>query len=223
MTGRMNIVAIDGPGGSGKSTVAKRLAERLGFLYIDTGAMYRALTLKAIKKKVNLRDSQALSRLLINSKIRLSGRRKVLKVYLDGKDVTREIRKPSVTKKVFFIARIPEVRREMVKLQRRFASKSKGAVLEGRDIGTVVFPKAKHKFYLDASFKERARRRHKELKQSKDRHSLRSVEKDLKKRDHLDRTRKVAPLKRAKDAVYLDTSDLNIEQATEALLAQIDN
>ncbi|MCM8757923.1 MAG: (d)CMP kinase [Candidatus Omnitrophica bacterium] len=215
------IIAIDGPAGAGKSTVAKILAKRLGFLYVDTGSMYRAITLKALEKNININDKKALVALAKNSQIELkntpAGK---LKVYLDGKDVTSSIRVSLITKFVSEVARLKEIRKIMVRLQRNLA-KDKDAVLEGRDIGTVVFPKADFKFYLDASFKERVRRRFKELKCMGQKITLKEIEKDIRRRDYIDSNRSYAPLKKAKDAFYLDTTKLSIEEVVEELLKKI--
>ncbi|MBI5124009.1 MAG: (d)CMP kinase, partial [Candidatus Omnitrophica bacterium] len=145
---RIMVIAIDGPAGSGKSTISKIIAKKKGLLYLDTGAMYRALTLKAIRENLNLEDEKALISLAKSTKIELEDAGG-LHVFLDGKDVSAEIRAPEVTAKVKYIARVPGVRHEMVTLQRSIGAKA-GAVLEGRDIGTIVFPDADYKFYLDA-------------------------------------------------------------------------
>ncbi|HPM42474.1 MAG TPA: (d)CMP kinase, partial [Candidatus Omnitrophota bacterium] len=154
------VIAIDGPAGSGKSTVSKRIAKALGILYIDTGAMYRALTLKAMRHHLDMNDAERLSELARSTEIELEEKSGELKVYLDGEEVSGLIRTPELTNNVKFIARVPGVRHEMVRLQ-RMAGELKSAVLEGRDIGTVVFPDADFKFYLDASVEERANRRFK--------------------------------------------------------------
>jgi len=215
------IITIDGPAGSGKSTVAKGLAKKLGFTYLDTGAMYRALTLKAIQERIDLKDSNKLIELMKKIKIDIVPRKNSsLKIFLDGKDVSIKIRKPQVTKKVSFIARVPGVRREMVKLQRAFGRKN-NIVVEGRDIGTVVFPQAHKKFYLDAEVSERIKRRLKDFKKLCKSVSAKEVEEDLKKRDKADITRKVGPLKKAKDAIRVDTTNLNIEKTIEKLLSYI--
>jgi len=203
------IIAIDGPAGSGKSTVAKLVARRLGFLYIDTGAMYRSLTLKAMQDKLNLNDEKVLIDMAKNTKIELNPK-------------AAAIRMPEVTNNISYIANVPGVRSEMVKWQRAFGYKSKkGAVLEGRDIGTVVFPDAERKFYLDASVTERARRRFKELKEKGMKINLGQIEEDIRIRDKKDKTRPVGALKKAKDAVLIDTTELTIEQAVEKVLSYI--
>ncbi len=208
---RNKIIAIDGPAGSGKSTVAKELARRLGFLYVDTGAMYRALTLAALREKIDLKDKGALVRLAKNVDIQLKMQSDSLKVLLNEEDVSKAIRKQSITEKVRYVAGVSGVRSEMVKLQRRLAQEAKGAVLEGRDIGTVVFPHAKYKFYLDARIKVRIRRRYKELTQMGQKLSVEDITKDINRRDKSDMTRDVAPLVKAKDAIYIDTTDSSVE------------
>jgi cytidylate kinase len=214
------IIAIDGPAGSGKSTVSKRLAKALNLLYIDTGAMYRALTLKAMRKKLNLEDELALTKLARSTKIDLKDIAGELKVYLDGADVSLSIRTQEVTNNVKYIARVPDVRGQMVKFQRAIGRRS-GAALEGRDIGTVVFPNADYKFYLDADVKERARRRHKELMELGQEVDLEEVEKDVVVRDESDMKRSVGALKQANDAIYVDTTDLTIDGVVEKLLSYI--
>jgi cytidylate kinase len=206
------VIAIDGPAGSGKSTVAKELARKLKYLYVDTGAMYRALTLGAIRTNTDLEDEKALVELVKNIDIQLKLHGDDLEVKLDGADVSKEIREESITEKVWYIARIPAVRIEMVKLQRALAEKSRGAVLEGRDIGTVVFPNARHKFYLDAQPNERAKRRFDELKQMGQEVNLEEITEEITRRDKSDKEREVAPLAKAVDAIYIDTTQLSIEQ-----------
>lgn len=214
------IVAIDGPAGSGKSTVSKLIAAKLGLLYIDTGAMYRALTLKAVRRGMGLEDGDALAKLAGNTKIDLRNVSGSLKVFLDGEDVSGFIRTPELTNNVKFIARVPGVRREMVKLQRIIGGRS-SAVLEGRDIGTVVFPDAKFKFYLDADVEERSRRRHKELLETLQNADFGDIKNDVMKRDESDMNRDVGALKKAPDAVLIDTTDLSIEKVVEKLLSYI--
>lgn len=214
------IVAIDGPAGSGKSTVSKLIAKRLGLLYIDTGAMYRALTLKAMRQKMDLEDVEALVRLARTTKVDLEQSLDGLKVLLDGEDVSGSIRTPELTNNVKFIARIPDVRHEMVQ-QQRVIGKRSSAVLEGRDIGTVVFPDAKFKFYLDADVAERARRRHKELVEANQRVDLGAIQKDVEKRDDSDMKRDVGALKKADDAIVVDTTALSVDEVVEKILSYI--
>lgn len=216
---RQMIIAIDGPAGSGKSTVSKLIAKRLGLLYLDTGAMYRALTLKAMRAGLDLEDEKALTTMARSSKLDLLDGPKV-KVLLDGEDVSAPIRAQDVTRNVRFIARVPGVRQEMVKLQREIGRR-KGAVLEGRDITTVVFPDADYKFYLDADASERARRRHKELIELGHDADLGEVHKEMAARDESDMKRSVGALKVASGAVVIDTTKLEIEEAVERLLSHI--
>ena len=209
------IIAIDGPAGSGKSTVARILAHKLGFLYNDTGAMYRALTLKAIEEKIDIKDTTGLIEMANNSRIDLMNNPDgSLKIILDGKDVTGLIREPRITQWVSDIAKIKGIRQIMLGLQRKLG-KERDSVLDGRDIGTVVFPDADKKFYIDADFKERVRRRYKELKELGQTITLEEVEKDLRNRDTIDSTREFAPLKKAADAIYIDTTDMTIEEVVE--------
>lgn len=214
------IIAIDGPAGSGKSTTAKALAEKLKVPFIDTGAMYRSVTLKAMRKGADLTDKRALQKIAKSCRIRLSGSAAKQKVSLDGKDVSKAIRTPELTQNVFYIAREPLVRREMVR-QQRLIGRRTGGVMEGRDIGTVVFPDADFKFYFDASPELRARRRMRELLKAGKKASLRGVLRDIIRRDRHDKTRKEGPLRKAKDAYYLDTTPLTIPQTVVKILAII--
>jgi len=215
------VVALDGPAGSGKSTVSKLLAKRLRLLYIDTGAMYRALTLKAMKQGADLENENALIELARSTKIDMKEEGKGLKVFLDGKDVTALIRTPELTNNVKYIARVPGVRKEMVMLQRSIGARPGGAVLEGRDIGTVVFPDADYKFYLDADEEERVKRRYKELIALGQKVDLEEMRKDVSMRDESDMKRSVGALKKAEDAVVIDTTELSIDQAVEKILTYI--
>ena len=215
------IIAIDGPAGAGKSTVAKILAHKLGFLYIDTGAMYRALTLKAIAQKIDAPDTERLIQIAKATNIDLSNNPDgTLKISLDGQDVTQLIRQTRITRLVSDVAKIKEVREVMLGLQRRLG-KQKNSVLDGRDIGTVVFPDADKKFYVDANFKERVRRRYKELKELGQKVTPEEIEADLRNRDTIDSTREFAPLKKAEDAIYIDTTDMTIEEVVNTLLKNI--
>ncbi len=217
---RQLIIAIDGPAGSGKSTVSKMVAKRLGLLYIDTGAMYRALTLKAMRVKADMNDDDALTKLAGSTTIDLKENGGFMHVLLDGEDVSAAIRTVEVTNNIKHIARVPGVRRQMVELQRS-VGKKRGAVLEGRDIGTVVFPDADYKFYLDADVEERASRRYKELVEAGHKVSIDALKEDVAARDRSDMERPVGPLKKAADARFIDTTHLSIDGVVEELLSHI--
>jgi cytidylate kinase len=205
---RSVIVAIDGPAGAGKSTVARSVAQRLGFLYIDTGAMYRAVALWALRVGVALDDVHRLEQLARQARIEFDSAR----VLLNGEDVTAALREPDVSEAASKIAACGGVRRAMSAEQRRIAS-SHSSVMEGRDIGTVVFPEAQVKIFLDADPGERARRRAAETGIAPD-----QAAREMEERDRRDRTRAEAPLLQAPDAEYLDTSGLSPEQVEEAIL-----
>lgn len=210
------IIAIDGPAGSGKSTISKLVAKDLDLIYLDTGAMYRLVTLKALKMGIldeNLEDLDKINELLNNLEIdiREDG------FYLDGVDVSEEIRKPIVSENVSKIAAIKEVRIKMVDLQRKF-SKAKNVILDGRDIGTVVFPNADLKVFLVADARERANRRYKELTEKGENVSLEEIYQNILMRDKIDSTREEAPLKKAEDAIEVDTTSKSIDEVKEEIL-----
>lgn len=215
------IIAIDGPAGAGKSTVAKLIAKRLGFTYIDTGAMYRALALRALQKKIHPQDEKRLIEMARRVRVDLVNKNDgSLQVLLDGVNVSKAIRHPRITRIVSEIAKIKGIRKLMVKLQRKLGTGN--GVWEGRDIGTVVFPDADKKFYLDAKFPERVKRRYEELRRS----NLKSITpkivwQDLRNRDIIDSTRSCAPLKKAKDAIYIDTTNMSIEGVVNKVLKNI--
>lgn len=215
------IVTIDGPAGAGKSTIAKEVSKQLGFTYLDTGAMYRSLTLKALNQGVNLEDDKALVTLAKDTHVDLcTDESHKLQVLLDDKDVTDDIRTIEVTNNTFYIARVAGVREIMVDRQREIGSSS-NIVAEGRDLGTVVFPGATKKFYLDANFEERAQRRIKELREKGKLVEADEIQNDLKDRDTKDFTRKVGPLKKAEDAIVIDSTQMNIEQVTKKIIESI--
>lgn len=217
---KKTVIAIDGPAGSGKSTVSKLVAKRLGLLYIDTGAMYRALTLKAIRYGADLEDEGGLVELARSTEIELRYKDDTQVVLLDREDVAGLIRTAELTNKVKYIARVPGVRHEMVKMQRRMGEKS-GAVMEGRDITTVVFPDADYKFYLDADPEERAKRRFKELKEAGSSVTLEEIKTDVVSRDESDMKRSVGALKVADDAIVVDTTDLSIDGVVDEIMRKV--
>lgn len=212
------IIAVDGPAGSGKSTISKLLAKELELVYLDTGAMYRLFTLKMLKENVSFSDSDKINELLGNLNINIENG----KFYLDDEDVSEDIRKTDVAENVSKTAAIDEVREKMVSLQREF-SKSKNVILDGRDIGTVVFPEADIKIFLVADPRERAERRFKELKAKGENISLDSIYENILKRDKLDSTRENSPLKKANDAIEVDTTGKNIEEVKNIILNLYNN
>ena len=218
---KINAVAIDGPAGSGKSTISRMVAVKLGYTYIDTGAMYRAATLKVMKKNISYQDEEKIIECVKDIDIKLAPSTeegKTISVFLDSEDVTDEVRKMEVTVNVKHICKIPKVRETLVILQKKLAEKSNGTVMEGRDIGTVVLANAKYKFYLDADFDERVKRRLQELKAKGQTITQEEVADDLYQRDYTDKTRKVGPLKQAEDAILIDTTNLNIDQVVEKIV-----
>lgn len=206
------IIAIDGPAGSGKSTIAKLIAEDLGLVYLDTGAMYRLVTLKALNDGI-LGNLDKIIKMLDDLRIDI----KKNGFYLDDTNVSEEIRKPVVSENVSDIAAIREVREKMVDLQRKF-SESKNVILDGRDIGTVVFPNADVKIFLIADAKERANRRYRELVAKGENVKIEEIYENILKRDKIDSTRKESPLKKANDAIEVDTTSKNIEEVKNEIL-----
>ncbi len=208
------IVAIDGPAGAGKSTIARSVAERLGFLYIDTGAMYRAIALWALRTGTALDDMHRLEVLAVTSELELIGPGRIL---LNGEDVSDAIREPAVSEAASKVAVVSGVRRALVEKQQALGETT-SVVMEGRDIGTVVFPEAQVKFYLDANPRIRADRRALELNERGQEFSLEDLEREIEDRDRRDRARAHSPLRQAEDAVYLDTSTLSPVEVEDEIL-----
>lgn len=213
-------IAIDGPAAAGKSTVAKIVAEKLSYIYIDTGAMYRSLTYKALMNHVNLEDEASLLDTLLSSTIDLQPSETGQLVYLDNKDVTDEIRSAEVTNSVSYVAIHEQVRKEMVRRQQEFAVGG-GVVMDGRDIGTHVLPNAELKVFLLASVEERAIRRHNENIQKGYPSDLEKLKEEIALRDKIDSEREVAPLKKADDAIEIDTTSLTIPDVVEKIMALV--
>ena len=209
----MRVIAIDGPAGSGKSTVAKALAARLGLEYLDTGAMYRAVTFAALRRGIDPSERDQVARMVADLELAVSPD----SVVVDGVDATIEIRGPEVSRAVSIVAANPDVRSEMVRRQREWVAARDGGVLEGRDIGTVVFPDAELKVYLTADPEVRAQRRSKEVTDL----DYATVAADLARRDALDQGREVSPLTEAPDAFVVDTTGLSVEEIIEVIAAKV--
>jgi len=219
---RRIIVAIDGPSGAGKSTVSKLLAKALGYIYVDTGAMYRAIGWKAVKEGVTPKEGPELTALCERTEVTLrSDGDRGVRVYVDGADVTDEIRTPAMSMMASAISAQPSVRARLLELQRAMGRQG-GVVLEGRDIGTVVFPDAQAKFYLDADVKERAKRRYDELlARGEDVDFDRTVE-EVARRDYDDSHRDIAPLKRADDALLVDSTKMSVDEVVAFMRAKVE-
>lgn len=213
-------IAIDGPAGAGKSTVAKSVAKQLGITHLDTGAMYRAIGLKILRSGISTTDAQAVVSVLKNTQVDIAFKNGQQRVRLDGEDVTHLIRTPDVSQAASDVSAIAQVRQVLTDMQRQIAA-SRDVVMDGRDIGTVVLPQSPHKFFITASPEIRAKRRCLELKQKGIETSYEEVLKDQKARDDQDANRAVAPLKPADSAVLIDTTDLSIEEVVTRVLSII--
>ena len=211
---RKKIIALDGPAGAGKSSVSKMVAKRLSCTYLDTGAMYRAITYEALKR--NISEEKEIVQMVENLNMDICAKEDTMHVFIDGEDITQYLRTSEVSSNVSRVSAFQGVRNAMVKLQRKVAEKG-NAVLDGRDIGTVVLPDADLKIFLTASVHTRALRRYKELKDTD--MTLERIEEEIKRRDNLDMTRKISPLRKADDAILLDNSDLTLEETADKIIS----
>lgn len=216
------IIAIDGPSGAGKSTVGKALARRLGYLYVDTGAMYRAVALKMKEKGIESGDDQAISQLVASIQIAFVAEEKENRILCDGKDITHAIRSPEISQFASEISKNRTVREALIRMQREMGREG-GVVLEGRDIGTVVFPDADLKFYLDADPEERGRRRFRELSEKGVEVDFKKTLKEVLERDRNDMGRSLSPLKRAEDAMLVDSTCRSVEEIVDEMCRMIDD
>lgn len=212
-------IAIDGPAGAGKSTIARLVAQELGLRYLDTGAMYRAVTLQALKEGTPLQDEAELVELITSMDLEIVFHQETGAnlVFINGKEVTEEIRQPEVSDHVSLVSSHAKVREFIVALQKQIGKQGQ-IVMDGRDIGTVVMPDAKWKFFLQASVEERARRRQRELDQNGHKIDLLDLEEQIRRRDYLDSTREISPLRKAEGAIELDTTSLGISEVVEKVL-----
>ncbi|OPX39319.1 MAG: cytidylate kinase [Desulfobacteraceae bacterium 4484_190.2] len=215
------VITIDGPAGSGKSTISSLLAKKIGYLYLDTGAMYRAVALAAKRKKIHLNDGKALGELCNSLDLHFITDQDPPRLFLNEEDISAAIRSPEMDMASSKVSAVSEVRKAMTGLQRKIA-KGMTLVAEGRDMGTVVFPDAKHKFYLTASLEIRTERRYKERLGRGETVHMAVVESELKERDHQDETRPIAPLRPAEDAKIIDTTEMTPEQVIGTILCQLD-
>jgi cytidylate kinase len=215
------IIAIDGPSGAGKSTLGRRLARELGLLYVDTGAMYRAVALACVEANVNARDAELVEQVARRARVELTGDPDHLQVRLDGRDVTSQIRSEQISRLASVVSTVPAVRRELVRRQREMGATGAGVVLDGRDIGTVVFPDADVKFFVTALPEERAKRRYEQDHAKAPDLTFEETLADLNSRDTRDSTRHDSPLKIAEDAVVIDTTELSVEEVFARMLEAV--
>ena len=210
-------VAIDGPAGAGKSTIAKRVAKEKGFIYVDTGAMYRGMAIYFLEQKISPDEKEEIAKACQNAEVSIAYEDDEQQIYLNGKNVTALLRKEEVGKMASISSAIPEVRQKLLSLQRNLA-KEKDVVMDGRDIGTNILPDADVKVYLTASSRTRANRRYLELREKNVDCNLDEIEREIIAREERDMNREIAPLKQAEDAILIDSSDLSIEEVTEKIL-----
>lgn len=209
-------IAIDGPASAGKSTVAKRIAKKYSYIYCDTGAMYRSVTLKAMQKHLKLNDEAAIMKMMTHTKISFRPDPKQQRVFIDGQEVTNQIRSEAVTNNVSTVAALLDVRKDLTRRQRKIAERG-GIVMDGRDIGTTVLPHAELKIFLVASVQERAKRRFKDNAQKGIHTPLAKLMKEIEIRDYKDSHRKISPLIQAKDAVKVDTTKMSIQEVVASI------
>ena len=210
------VIAIDGPAGAGKSTISKKISKKLGINYIDTGAMYRAITYKCLEEKIDTLDEKKVIEVCEKSDVDFIDN----KIYLDGKCINDEIRKQRVSSNVSNVAKVARVREIMVKKQREIGQKN-DVILDGRDVGTCIFPDTKYKFYLNASPEERGKRRYLELKEKGENVVLGDIIKDIERRDYIDSTRKVAPLTKAEDAIEVDSTNMSVDEVVDYIVKKV--
>jgi cytidylate kinase len=211
------VITIDGPAASGKSTAARLLAEKIGASFLDTGAMYRAVTFVAMEAGADLNDENQLLAVLKERQFEFEDQNGIMRTYVDGIDVTERIREPKVTANARYIASAPKIRCKLIEMQRKYAAGYQKVVSEGRDQGTIAFPQADIKFYLTADVRIRAQRRQAELVEKGKIADIEQVQKAIEKRDESDQTREVGPLKPATDAIVIDTTQLGVKQVVEKL------
>lgn len=217
-----SIITIDGPAGAGKTTIAKMVADRINYNYVDTGAMYRAMTLKVLNEGVSFSDTISIEKLSHKTEISIEFSGNEMNIFLDGENVTKDIRGDAVTENTSLVAAIPGVRYKLAEIQRDTAKKFEKVIFEGRDMGSIVFPNAYLKIYLDATIDERARRRWKELKDNGIDVKIEDLKKKIAKRDKRDESRGLAPLRVPENAVVIDSTKMSLEEVVEKIIALLD-
>ncbi|MFC2048994.1 (d)CMP kinase [Elusimicrobiota bacterium] len=221
MSDKAAIITIDGPAGAGKSTIAKVLAERIGYRYVDTGAMYRAITLVTLEENIDFSDILGIEKITENTSITIDFIDDEMRIYVNGEDVSDKIRNASVTENTSRIAAIPAVRYKLAKIQRETAEKLKHVVFEGRDMGSIVFPNADYKIYLDAGISMRAHRRWQELKDKGEAVNIEELKQKIQERDKKDASRGLAPLRIPDNAIIIDSTKLTIDEVIDQIITII--